>query len=221
MVTGRRGAAQAAKQRVKALEATGAWGPDGGPCAAPTPGSPATPPAPGHRTPHDRGAPRRTTPGAPRSGAVKMVARSPPALPEGARSNRGRLARIRRCSPVRQRCRCSAAGHGTDDGERGGGGDVHGALLREVAVPGGGVVVPGCPGAGRGAGVIGRERNRPARLLKMFSAGKDLEWPGRAQREAGCAPARACETDQAGIRRGPRRRGLPGPPLRSGRRRHR
>jgi len=78
-----------------------------------------------------------------------------------------------------------------------------------------------CPAPERKAGAIGRESNWPARAAKMFSSGqkksagaagtegcgprpgKDLGCPERAQREPGCAPGRACETEQAGIRRGP------------------
>jgi hypothetical protein len=73
-----------------------------------------------------------------------------------------------------------------------------------------------CSGTGGKAGVIGREGNRAARADKMFfqrarkSAGeagtkemargpeKDLGCPERAQREPGCAPGRACETDKPG-----------------------
>ena len=81
------------------------------------------------------------------------------------------------------------------------------------------------PAPGGSAGVIGRERNRAARAAKMFSSGhqkrapakpapgarpaareKILAVPGRAQREPGCAPDRACETEQAGIHPGPRHR---------------
>jgi hypothetical protein len=84
------------------------------------------------------------------------------------------------------------------DRERRGGGGVHGVLLPAVGVPGGGVRFAVCPGAGRHAGAIGRERNRPTRLFKMFYEEKDLEQAGRAEREAGCAPDRACETDKPG-----------------------
>ena len=96
-------------------------------------------------------------------------------------------------------------------------------VLPSQVVPGGGVLVRGVFRRRRA-----RRRNRPGGQpagpgwARCFSAGKarqrrrsrrgargpekDLERPGRAQREAGCAPGRACETDQAGMRRGPRRR---------------
>ena len=97
-------------------------------------------------------------------------------------------------------------------------------VLPSQVVPGGGVLVRGVFRRRRA-----RRRNGPGGQpagpgwARCFSAGKarqrrrsrrgargpekDLERPGRAQREAGCAPGRACETDQAGMRCGPRRRG--------------
>ena len=85
-----------------------------------------------------------------------------------------------------------------------------------------------CPDAGRHAGGKGGSATGRPGWRRCFSAGKerkertapakpapsrprpekDLGRPGRAKREAGCAPARACETDQVGIRRGTRHRGL-------------
>ena len=47
-------------------------------------------------------------------------------------------------------------------------------------VPGGGAWVGVCSGAGRHAGVIGREGNRPARRARCFSAGKERDYAGAA-----------------------------------------
>src|SRR5260370_33769801 len=122
----------------------------------------------------------------------------------------------------------AAARLGAGDGGGGGGGDVHGLLPSLVRVAGGGGWFVVGSDAGRHAGGEGRSATGRPGWPRAFSAGqertapakpapsrprseKDLGRLGRAQREAGCAPARACETDQVGIRRGPRHRGLPRP----------
>ncbi len=94
-----------------------------------------------------------------------------------------------------------------------------------LVVPGGGVLVRGVfrrrrerrrnraggqPGGPGGEDVFQRAKKECAGEAGSEGCGprpgKDLGCPERAQREPGCAPARACETEQAGIRRGPRHR---------------
>jgi hypothetical protein len=93
-------------------------------------------------------------------------------------------------------------GAGNDGG--GCGGDVHGCAPSRVDGP----RWRGC-GFGVSRRRRARRRNRaggqPADPVRqdVFRQEKILKGPGRAKREAGCAPDRACETDQVGIRRDP------------------